>query len=413
MKRYFAFFFVIFFLVILQGCYNQGSSAPAPTNVSVVAGDTSATVSWDMLPGVEYWVFKAAGTDITPLSCFGLPQCQMIMKANSPAVVTGLTNGTTYSFTINGRIDGGKGGPGSPSVQAVPRLAGAAWRVAATAGTYDLRAVTYGAVFVAAGVNGALFTSSDGNIWSVPASSPQTTATLNAASYYGGKYVVVGAGGKVFLSSDAVTWDPPTSAPLATQDLYAVSNYSTAGYIATGAGGTIIYSDDGKNWISATSVTTNPLYGVTYGSGKYIAVGASGILLTSTDGKTWSNLIASNTANTLNAVAYAPSIGTTGTGTFVAVGANATIVVSTDGGVSWAPLASTSPFTSATAINSVTYGRQFVAVANDGKIFTSTDGMIWVVTTSSPVNSTALFAVTHGLYDYTAVGASGLNMHSK
>lgn len=403
MKRFLALLIVITVSILLPGCRVSGSSAPAPTNVAVVAGDTIATVSWDMLPGVEYWVFKAAGTDITPRGCYGMPQCQMLMKATSPTVVSGLTNGTVYAFTVNGRRDGGPGGPGSPAVQATPRLAGATWSTGAALGTGNLQGATYGTVYVAAGTSGALFSSADGIAWTA-LTNPLPAANFNAASYYGGNYLVAGAGGAILRSPDAVTWTAQTSGT--TNDLYAVSNYGTAGFVATGATGTILTSIDGITWSVIPPITANTLFGITYGNSKYVAVGAAGTLLTSTDGRTWNSQI-SNTSNMLKGVAYAPVIGTTGTGTFVAVGANGMVVTSIDGGATWTP--ATLPFAPTAVINSVTYGRQFIAVDNTGNIFTSIDGLAWTLaqTTTSP-----LYAVTHGLYDYAAVGASGLNIHA-
>ena len=416
MKRYFTLCLLVSALIPLSGCYNTGSSAPAPTNVQVVAGDTSATLTWDTTAGVEYWIFKAATTGLAPQDCLPLPECGITMHAVSPTVLAGLVNGTLYSFTINGRVNGGKGGPGSPSVSATPRLAGAAWSLSGTLLGTNLNGIGFGSVFVAAGDGGVLFSSTDAATWT-SLSSPVATK-LNAVSYYGGNYLVVGAGGVILRSSNAtVTWPQQTAVPVATPDLYAISNYGTAGFVATGTSGTIIHSGDGITWVGATSTpnTANTLYGVTYGNGKYVAVGAAGTILTSTDAATWSAPTSntSNTSNMLKSIAYAPpAIGTTGSGTFVAVGSSGAVVISTDGGLSWAPI-TTSPFSTSTVINAITYGRQFVAVAEDGNIKTSIDGLTWTATTTTPANASPIYAVTRGLYDYTAVGAGGLNLHSK
>lgn len=412
MKKNFTLILLITASMLLSACRGSGSSAPAPTNVQVEAGDSSAKVSWDMAPGVEYWIFKAAVPDLTPQSCLPLPECGIIMKAASPTVVSGLVNGTTYSFTINGRRDGGKGGSGSPSVQAVPRLAGSTWIVGTSQGSSALRGITFGSVFVAAGDGDALFSSTDGVNWTT-LTSPVTGANYKAATYYGGNYLVVGAGGVVLRSSDATaTWPQQTSGT--TNDLYAISNYGAAGYVAAGANGTIIYSTDGISWTVPTPPTANTLYGVYYGNNIYVALGAAGTLLTSANGSTWNAVTPTTpiTAITLKGIAYAPpAIGTTGAGTFVAVGSSGTVVTSTDGGTTWTTV--TSPFSSTTVINAITYGRQFIAVADDGSIFTSADGANWVATTTTPANSYPIYAVTRGVFDYTAVGAAGLNMHSK
>jgi photosystem II stability/assembly factor-like uncharacterized protein len=403
MKKYFALILLLTASTLFSGCRGTGSSAPAPTNVQVVEGDSSVTISWDMAPGVEYWIFKAATTDLTPQSCYPLPECSIIISAASPRVVSGLTNGTTYSFTINGRIGGGKGGEGSPAISKVPRLAGAAWTAGTAQGTNNLYGIGFGSVFVAAGDIGALFSSSDGINWTTLSSA--VTAKLNAVSYYAGTYLVAGAGGVILRSTDAAVWAQQTSGTL--NDLYAVSNYGAAGYAATGAAGTILHSGDGITWTGSTPITANPLYGVTYANGIYVAVGAAGTLLSSVDAASWTPLT-SNTANTLKGIAYAPpAVGTTGGGTFVAVGANGTVVRSADGGATWAAI--TSPISPTAVVSSVTYGRQFIAVADDGTIFTSTDGLAWTLAQTA---AAPLYAITHGLFDYTAVGASGLNMHS-
>ena len=408
--------------MFLAGCRGKGSSAPAPTNVNVVAGETSATISWDMSPGVDYWVFRAAGANVTPQTCFGMPQCQMIPNAVSPLLVTGLTNGTQYAFTVNGRTDGGAGGPGSPSIQATPRLAGATWTVGNALGTYDLYGIAHSSLFVAAGTQGTLLTSSDGLAWTPrPAitwlsTTPSPLPDLNAITY-GGTYVTVGTVGVILSSSDAVNWTQQTNA---TPDLYAVTNNGAGKYVAAGLSGTIINSSNGVNWTSATYIpsSTPTLYGVAYGNGRYVAVGAGGTVLTSDAyGTTWATAIAASSplpTYDLKGVAYGSGVGTSGpgtntTGTFVAVGVNGTMVTSTDGGLTWG-VPTTSPIPAGTQINAVTYGSQFVAVADDGSIYNSTDGVNWTQVVSP--NSTHPYAVVHGLYDYSAVGASGLNMHS-
>jgi len=415
MKRYLALILLIAVTSLVTGCRGTGSSAPAPTNVVITAGDSSVTITWDMTPGVEYWIFKAATADITPQNCLPLPECAIIVHATSPYIVAGLTNGTTYSFTINGRIDGGKGGAGTASISRVPRLAGATWTTGTAMSINAMRGITFGTLFAAVGDNGALFSSTDGLAWNA-ASNPVAAANMSAASYYNSNYVAVGAAGVILTSPDAATWTSRTTAAPA-KNLFAISNYGVTGFVATGASGTIIQSTDGITWNLASSTNVNPLNdinGVTYGNGKYVAVGVAGTLLTSSDGINWTSLTSATiTSNTLNGIAYAPpAIGTTGTGTFVAVGANGTIVRSIDGGSTWAPII-TSPFAGTTLINAITYGRQFIAVAEDGSIFTSVDGSAWASTTATPANSSPVYAVTRGLYDYTAVGAAGLNMHSK
>jgi len=416
------------------GCGSSGSPAPAPGNVNVVAGDTNVTVSWDAQPGVEYWVYKAIGSNITPQNCISMQECKTLMGVSSPMVFPGLTNGTTYSFTINGRTGGGKGGPGTSSISATPRLAGGLAGTAWSAGTplssgsplatQNLRGVAYGSVFIAAGDNGALFSSSDGISWTA-LTHPLPTANLYAASYYGGKYLVVGAGGLILLSTDAITWTQQTSGT--TNNLYAISNFGVGGFVATGANGTILTSSDGVSWATRTSNTTNALYGITYGNGRYVAVGAAsttGTLLTSVDGGITWQAVALLPVSDLKGVAYgAPQLAYDSTYTsqnlpaarFVAVGANGTVVKSLDGGATWTSQTLASP----TQLNTITFGHQFIAADNVGNLFSSTDGSVWPLAQSSV---TPLYAVAPaqyvsgqygGRYVYSVVGASGVNMLAK
>jgi hypothetical protein len=361
---------------------------------------------------VEYWIYKAVGTSITPQNCISLPQCKTTLKATSPALITGLYNGINYSFTVNGRTGGGKGGPGSPSISALPRLAGATWAIGNPVGmgsplvTEDLYGLTYGSVFVAAGAKGALFSSVDGIIWSA-LTNPVPSATLYAATYSAGKYIVVGSGGLILLSTDAVTWTQQTSGT--TYDLYAVTNNGAGGFIAAGANGTTVASGDGVNWILGTTGTTKTLYGITYGasSATYAAVGAAGTLLTSADGATW-NAISSTGTNDLKAISY-------GGGLLVAVGAAGTLITSVDGYI-WTVQ---SPISTSVNLNTVVYGHQFVSIDNNGVIYNSTDGVTWlqVQKFTSPLYAVVPAQSLAGQfiyqYVYSAVGAGGANLLSR
>ena len=442
MKKLLVSVLMIIGCLLLPGCGGgSGSSAPAPTGVTVQAGDNNVTVTWNPSPGVEYWLFGASGVGvITPQNCIYLPNCKIFPAVSSPLVleslVTGLINGSTYSFTINGRTGGGIGGPGSSAVQVTPRLAGATWtsNPVVGAGAQNLRGVAYGSVFVAvganvvAGANGALFSSVDGVTWTsltLPASLPAGTS-FNAISYSGGKYVVVGTGGVILLSTDAVTWTQQAigSTP---NDLYAVAGNGSGGFVATGASGTILSSVNGSTWTVVPVVApipANALYGVSYGNGKYVVVGALGTLLTSTNGTTWVAGQANSPipAADLKSIAYGLPLAAYGylaqdatVGTFVAVGVGGALVTSTDGGATWTPRASISP----NLLNAVTFGHQFIALDNLGDTFTSTDGLTWQHTqpASASLNAIAparLVSGSHtGLYVYSVVGASGVNMLAK
>jgi hypothetical protein len=108
------------FSVLLSACGGGGSGAPAPDGgLTLTPGNTQVTITWTQTPGVEYWLMYApTGSAIDMKN----PPAGHVWVTNisSPFVLTGLTNGTTYSFTMNGRTAGGPGGPQTPTVSIVP-----------------------------------------------------------------------------------------------------------------------------------------------------------------------------------------------------------------------------------------------------------------------------------------------------
>lgn len=430
MKRIFALIIAVAASIFLSGCGSGGSSAPAPSGVNVVAGDTQAIVSWTVTPGVEYWVYSAVGSGITTENCSFMTNCK-IQVAASPTVISGLANGKQYSFTVNGRINNGPGGSGSPAIQTTPRPAGTTWSSQPAIGSADLHGFAHGSVYVAVGVVGALLSSSDGVTWT-PSVNPAPAYDLNAVTFYGGVYVAVGSGGVILRSTDGIHWKQQAIG-VTTNDLYAITNNGgQAGFVAVGAGGTILASANGTSWNAKASGTSNTLYGINYGvisgSGEYVAAGAAdttsgtGTLLYSPNATTWTP-VASLPGYDLKGVSYGDpklAYGFSASGAvpppiFVAVGANGTLVSSTDG-KTW----TSGTLPSATLVNAVTYAHQFVAVDNVGNVFTSADGTNWG---AGPVQNlaTPLYAVTHvqfakgqykGRYGLECVGAGGADFLS-
>ncbi len=87
---------------------------PAPRNVSGVAGDSEVTVSWD------------APDDVTGITGFdvvaspGGATCSTASANTTTCVVTGLTNGTPYTFVVTPTTASGPGTPSLPSNAATP-----------------------------------------------------------------------------------------------------------------------------------------------------------------------------------------------------------------------------------------------------------------------------------------------------
>jgi len=406
MRRCLVLVAVVLASLLTAGCGSSGSSADVPAGVVVVPGDGRVTVTWPMDSSVDYWLFYAMAPSISTTNWTTIPGSAVVMGAISPQVVTGLTNGAVYSFTLNGRISGGPGGSGTPSVSAMPRLAGTAtatlpapWTAGAALGASDLRGVTWGTVFVAVGAGGAMYSSADGVTWT--ALNSGVVSDLNGAAYRSGVYLVAGDNGTMLYSTDAMNWAPQTMS--SANSLNAVAA-STALFVAVGAKGTIVYSPDGVTWTAVSnSGTTNDLYQVMFApSGLWIAVGANGTVLTSPDGASWT-AVNSGTARDLKGIAYGISTATNA-GLYVGVGANGTIITSPDA-VNWT--AQPGAITPGT-LSAISYGTQFIAVGAGGSIFTSTDGTSWTAQPSTV--STNLNAIVHAPYIYSVVGAAGVNL---
>lgn len=402
MKKFLARSLVVLGALFATACNvgGGGSSVNAPSDVKVVAGDGGVTVSWTMESGVEYWVFSAAASSISTDNWSTLPQARVVRNATSPQIITGLTNGTTYSFTVNGRTSGGPGGPGSPSISVVPRLSGLAWTAGTPLASSNLKglgffASTYPGLFVTVGTAGSAFAGPDAINWT-PVTTGVTT-DLNAVAYGGGKFVAVGTGGAMVTSLDATTWTTGTSGTA--NDLYAIA-LGNGGLVAVGASGTILRSGDGgSTWTIQSSGTTNHLYGVNWVNLQYVAVGANGTVLTSADGAAWT-VGTTPTVESLRGVAYSPSVLL-----YVAVGTAGAMISSPDA-VTWTSI----PPVTLNQLNGISFGNQFTAVGDNGIIVSSTDGVNWQIVPSGTTSN--LNAVLFGLVGYSAVGNGGVNLSS-
>lgn len=402
---------------MLTGCGSKGDSAPPPTDLAVTAGDGRATLTWTMAPGVEYWIFYAPTSSITPTNWNSFTGAKSLLTAQSPVTISGLVNGTTYAFTINGRTDGGPGGPGAPSIAIVPRLAGATWTVgsAINAGAQDMNAATSGTVggnlFMAVGNAGTIASSPNGTLWTTLSNTAAPAANLNAVAFGGSAYVAAGSGGVILNSTDGVTWAAQAS-PTGNA-INGLATNGANGYVGVGAAGTIVYSNGGISWNVATSGTSNDLLAVTYGNGLYVAVDSTGRLLTSADGGlTWPTTNATSLG--LTSIAYGASTDPTtlvSTPLFVAVGASGALVTSLDGSA-WTSHPGVLP--AGVNSNGVTYGTQFVLVGDSGAIYTSTTGTSWQSQssgTSSKLKAVARFPLLANTpFSYSAVGQLGANV---
>ena len=415
-----AYLLVLVSALLLAACGGSSTpSTPAPPigGLSVVAGDSQVTVSWKETPGVEYWIFAAPNTPNLSLdNWLATSGSTYRLKVTSPYVVTGLTNGTPYSFFMTGRTNSGPGGDATPTVAATPRLAGSEWTSSSTVNTGTPTGLTYGSyldvasntvlyTYVAVGNDGKMFRAADFNTWT--AITPVVNVNLHAAeySYSFAKFIAVGAGGTILYSSDSKIWTQSTK--ITPHNLNAIATNGSLA-IAVGDNGTIVTSNNALTWTAATSVpTTSKLHGITYtNSGNWLAVGAGGTILTSGDGLTWTAQKSGSSADLKGVGSMTNFTNNVTSYQFIVVGANGTILSSPDA-ITW----TTQSANTTANFNALSATTQFLAVGSDGTVVTSLDGITW-----KPQASQTTANLTHLLRAqnmYIAVNSMGGIIYSK
>lgn len=408
--------FALCLLLVLAACGGAaGSSASAPTGgITATPGNGQVTISWQADAGVQYWLMYAPTTTAIDIKN---PPAGHIWASNisSPYVISGLTNGVTYSFAMNGRTGGGPGGAQTASVSAVPRAAGSSWIAGTTTlGTGDLNGVALGTAsdatvnYLAVGANGAMYKGPEGvsqgltgMVWS--ALTPLANINFHAASYAFSKFIAVGAASNgassnVYYSSDMASWTGV--ATTGSTGLNALASNGTT-LLAVGDGGKAFSSTDGISWNVVNTGVGSNLYGVAYSSlAGWVVVGAGGTLLTSTDLLSWHSPTSGAVSVDLRGVAV------TSGNVLVAVGAGGTVLRSSDG-AAWTSQTLASSNLYAVSTDSV----QFLAVGASGGIFSSLDGVSWTAV-SQNANANDLLAVVGTASKYMVVGKAGANISS-
>jgi hypothetical protein len=400
---------MVLILVVTACGGGSGDSAPAPDGFTVTPGNGQVIVTWTASPGVQYWLMYAQTA--TPIDIKNPPSNHIwATDITSPYVISGLANGVTYSFAMNARTGGGKGGNQTASKSVVPGYAGSTW-VAGTSPLGTMRGIAYGTAsdttvdYVAVGAGGTIYKGLEGAsqgvtgmVWNTV--TPIANINFNAATYAFSKFIAVGDSGtnNIYTSADMATWTAAVTS--VNTKLNAIASNGTT-VVAVGDSGTLFSSLDGSTWTAITALPGTPnLYGVSYSAaGYWVVVGQNGFISTSTDLATWTTVY--NAGPTLRGVTARSD------NVFVAVGDSGAFVKSIDG-ITW---------TAQTAISTAnlnavsTDSAQFITVGQGGAIYTSLDGSSWVAATSSG-NTNDLTAVVGTVNKYVAVGAAGANISS-
>ena len=92
--------------------WQSGTTIPSSPTASAVPGDGQVTVSWAAVPGAtSYNVYYAAGSSVT----IGGAGVTTVLNANSPCLVSSLTDGIQYAFIVTAVNSGGESAASSPA----------------------------------------------------------------------------------------------------------------------------------------------------------------------------------------------------------------------------------------------------------------------------------------------------------
>lgn len=321
-------------------------------------------------------------------------------------LVLGLTGCGTRVVGGNDAPDGGAPDEhdGAPATANPFDLAGGAWHDVGSFTGQDFRAVSArGPLLVAVGNFGMIYTSPEGQAWTQRYEDLETNLLAVAHSPAG--YAAVGKYGSIVHSPDGLSW---TAVPdIATERLRAISRFGN-GFIALGS--EIVISSDGSDWVNHgpapeefTSVleVDGRLYALAF-EDDFVAT-----MYSSDDGINWTaHESPMPDIRDLNGICEHD-------GTFVAVGEEGRILTSTDG-VSWiARESGTTMRLESVACSGTGFAvaGRFAGSSSDplydaGVLLTSEDAISWQ-TALAPDESERLYGVDTGSARALAVGKDG------
>lgn len=149
--------------------------------------------------------------------------------------------------------------------------------------TNALRAVTFfGQRIVVTGENGTVLYSDDGEHFQAGTLvDGPTTDWLEAVAASFTLLVAAGDNGAIYTSATGISWKKQNSG---TNTSFYGAAAGSGNFVVVGDHGVILTSPNGTNWTKRTSTTSQHLNRVTFAAGRFTAVGEGGVTLSSTNG---------------------------------------------------------------------------------------------------------------------------------
>lgn len=255
--------FLLAFSLLASACHHDHRTPlpEAPVNVAATAANAAATITWTAPSGTVGTVTYTATSSPGGLTC---------TTSGTSCTVTGLTNGTTYTFTVIAANSAGTGPSSAPSSSVTPNvpLPGAPTAVTATAGN-STALISWAAPSGTSGNVTYTVTSSPGGLTCTTSGTSCTVTGLANGTAYTFSVTASNSGGT-----------GPSSAPSSpvTPGIFAVSE-GPKGVIATPGNQEVTIAWSAP---SNTGPGTISSYDVTYGSTSGVAFTTSGCDTTGT-----------------------------------------------------------------------------------------------------------------------------------
>jgi len=301
--------------------------------------------------------------------------------------IPALMDGTSSSL-IGGLSYGNGGNGGGAQHGAV------AWVVRTSGFGATAYGITYGGgIYILCGHTGRLFTSTDSISWTLRTSG-FGTSSINGIIFGAVNFVALSDGGAIRASTNGILWQTRTSST--TVNLGGLSNaspgaiYANNLYLVGGntAGGNSVYvvSTDSIVWtLRTTGLGYVNTWSVVYGSDlteKYI-ISSSSALASSTDTITW---ILRTSGFNLNSLNYFD-------GKYYGFSNGGQIRTSTNG-IQW----STQVIVAHALYSSAVSNNSLVTGGASGSVYSSTNGISWILRTSGIITNAFAFGYVNGLF---------------